>query len=746
MKMNALIAGTVTAVGTLSSYQSYAATADQSAGQLEEVVVTAERREATVQKTAISITAISGDSLATSGITTADGLSNVVPSLHITTDPGGATTIAIRGLVGTQVDEEGDPAVAFNMNGVYLARAQSYSAALFDVDRVEVLRGPQGTLYGRNSAAGIVNVITKSPTDKFEGDGSVEYGNFNAITSSGAINVPLSDTFSMRAAVQNQRHDGYANNAPSHANGYDADVNALRLSTLWKPTDTFKWLLIADYQHQGGTAGGFRGGGTPLPLNPDPWSYPLKLDGRMDHRDYGLTSQMDWNLGFANLTYLAAARRETQDDLLQRARDGLVFHGIFTQKEMSHELRLGNSKGPLKWVLGAYYFHELNTADLIIPLPPVSPLVGEPTTEFNSNFVLIYHEPQSPATSRAGFGQLTYSVTDRVRLTGGLRYTSDFKANQGGHTILRFPLTGAPDIIASVDNEEARSTNTSYKVGVDFDVTPTSMAYATLTTGYKAGGYFPANPGNPDTYKPEKVRSIELGSKNRFANNRVQVNADIFDYDYTDFQATGVDLVNGVANSVTLNAGRAHVYGLELETIFQISANDRLALDGDYLHGRFGTFYLPLGDSYSNATLSPTPTCVANPADPSCFHPVDYTGNKLPHSPEINFTGTYSHTWDLSSGASLTALGQVHYESAQALEYTNFALTNQDAFTRSNASLTYSGLNGKWSVQAYIRNIENKTVLTGAFSNPGPASNVVINGDGTLAPPRTFGFRLSAKF
>jgi len=207
-----------------------------------------------------------------------------------------------------------------------------------------------------------------------------------------------------------------------------------------------------------------------------------------------------------------------------------------------------------------------------------------------------------------------------------------------------------------------------------------------------------------------------------------------------------VDLVNGVANSVTLNAGKAHVYGLELETIFQLATYDRLEVNADYLHGRFTSFSLPLGDSYSNAVLSPTPTCVANPADPSCFNPVDYTGNKLPHSPEINLTGTYSHSWVLSSGGLLTALGQVHYESAQALEYTNFALTNQAAFTRSNVSLTYGSAEGKWSAQAYVHNIENKTVLTGAVSNPGTSPNVVTNGDGTLAPPRTFGVRLAAKF
>jgi len=156
MKANTIIACAISAVAAMVSCRALAE-AEQAPTQLEEIIITAEHREETLQKTAISISAVSGDTLAASGIVTADGLSNVMPSVHIATDPGGATQISIRGLVGTQVDEEGDPAVAFNMNGIYLARAQSYSAAFFDVDRIEVLRGPQGTLYGRNSAAGIVN-------------------------------------------------------------------------------------------------------------------------------------------------------------------------------------------------------------------------------------------------------------------------------------------------------------------------------------------------------------------------------------------------------------------------------------------------------------------------------------------------------------------------------------------------------------------------------------------------------------
>ena len=742
MKINAIIASTVTAVGSLASYQTFAAAADDNVGQLEEVVVTAEHREETVQKTALSITAISGDSLASQGIGNADGLSNVVPSVHIATDPGGATQIAVRGLVGTQVDEEGDPAVAFNMNGVYLARAQSYSAAFFDVDRVEVLRGPQGTLYGRNSSAGIVNVLTKRPTDRFEVGGAVEYGNYDTINTSGEINTPFSDKFSVRTAFQTQRHAGYANNAPA-TNTYDADSQAVRVSALWKPSDTFQWLAIVDTQHQGGASGGFRGGGGAIPLTGDPWTYPLSIDTHLNHKDYGFTSQIDWKLGFANLTYLASERGERQQDLTQRGRDGLVFHGIFTQNQESHEVRLANSSASLKWVVGAYYFHEKNTAFLALPLPQVAPLAGPPTTELNASFNLVFIKPNSPSTSKAAFAQATYSVTDRLRLTGGLRYTSDFKAAFNGRTLLTFP-NGSPDVTIATANESVNFTNTSFKAGVDFDVTSTSMAYATLTTGYKAGGYFDGAP--PNSYKPEKVRSVELGSKNRFANNRVQVNADVFDYDYSDFQATGVRLVGGQPSSVTLNAGKAHVYGLELETIFQFAHSDRIDLNADYLHGRFTNFSLPLGDTYSNAGFTKPPVCVASPNDPSCFNPVDYSGNTLPHSPEVNITGTYSHAWSLGSGASLTAVGQVHYESKQSLEYGNFAISNQPSFTRSNASITYGAPDGKWSAQAYVRNIENKNVLTLAVSNAGTAPNVVTNGDGTLASPRTYGVRLAAKF
>jgi iron complex outermembrane receptor protein len=680
---------------------------------IAEIVVTAEHRAENVQKIPLSVTAVGGDNLAKAGIVNADGLSNLVPSLHIATDAGGSTQITIRGIGSTGVTEEGDPAAAFHIDGVYLARAQSFSTAFYDIDRVEVLRGPQGTLYGRNATAGSIDVITKKPVDRYEGEAAVEVGNYSAVNTFGVINVPVASDLAVRAAFQTQRHAGYANNAP-HTNGQDADNQAGRIQTLWKPTDNFSWLIGVDYEHQGGVGGGFRGGERGLPLTSTPYTYPVTIDGHINHVDDGIMSQIDWNFGFAKLTYIAAYRRETQDDLNQVSRTGLTLDGHFKQHQMSHEVRIAHDTERLKWVVGAYYFDETGSAHLEVPL-------GGP--------VLVFSKPDAVDSSKAVFGQATYSVMDNLRLTGGVRTTQDHKATIGGLTFIR-NVDGSKTTV-SVNEEGGYFGDTNWKVGIDYDLTPRSLLYMSAGTGYKAGGYFDG--GVPNTYLPEHLFAIEVGSKNRFFNNRAQINVSAYHYDYRDFQVGSARLLGGQPSSITVNAQRATIYGVELESIFLITQNDRIDLSGDYGHGRYDKFVLPGGDVFSNAA-APAGTLI----------PANYTGNALAHMPEWTLTAGYTHTWTMSNDGKIDAHIETHYEAGQNLDYHDFAITKIGAFTRTDINLTYTSPDRKWSVAAYGRNLENKAVLILAV--PAALGANKQTGDGSLAPPRTYGVRLSAKF
>jgi len=711
LKLSLMGAAAATALIAISAHAEDAAA--PTSATLAEVVVTAQHRTENVQKIPLSITAIGGENLAKAGVSSADGLSNLVPSVHIATDPGGSTQIAIRGIGSTQVDEEGDPAAAFHLDGVYLARAQSFSTAFFDIDRVEVLRGPQGTLYGRNATAGSINVIPNKPVDHFEGAAAVDVGDYSTINTFGMINAPLTDTLAVRTAFQTQKHDAYANNSPG-ADTMDADSQAARLQVLWRPTSNFSWLVGVDYGHQGGAGGGFRGSARPLPIVGDPYAYPLTIDSKLNHVDQGIKSQIDWDFGLAQLTYIASYRRETQDDLQQISRSGLTLDGRFRQHQTSHEVRLAKNTERLKWVVGAYYFDEWNSADLRLPL-------GGP--------FLVFSKPDAVDTSKAVFGQATYSVLDNLRLTAGIRYTRDHKATTDGLTYLLMP--DGNKVTVAVNNEGGTFSDISWKAGIDYDLSPNSLLYVTTGTGYKAGGYFDG--GVPNTYDPEHLYSIEAGSKNRFFDKRVQVNLSAYHYNYKNFQVSSARLLGGQPSSITVNAQKATVYGVELESIFLVTPDDRIDLSANYTHGKYDKFYLPGGDAFSN---------IGRPA--GTLVPADYSGNTLAHAPKWTFTAGYGHTWTVASGATIEAHVQTHYESNQDLDYHNFAVTHIGSYTRTDANLTYTAAGGKWSVMAYVRNLEDKAVLILATpDSQTPNPNV---GDGALAPPRTYGVRISAKF
>jgi iron complex outermembrane receptor protein len=234
--------------------------------------------------------------------------------------------------------------------------------------------------------------------------------------------------------------------------------------------------------------------------------------------------------------------------------------------------------------------------------------------------------------------------------------------------------------------------------------------------------------------------------KNRFLDNRLQLNATAFLYDYRDFQVTAVGVIAGQNASVTLNADKARVYGVEFETSLVVTENDRLDATLGWLHAEYTDFVLPLGDAFANNN--------ANAAVPACFkanfalaapRPTDFSGCRMARTPKWSLNVGYQHTWAMESGARLVGRVQTHYESAKNLEYHGFAQNKQDGFTKSDVSLTYSSADDRWSLQGYVRNIENDDVRTA--SSPNSTTGLSTNGNGEFyAPPRTFGLRLGVNF
>lgn len=710
----------------------------QSNMEIEEVVVTAERREETAQRTPLAITALSADQLEKQGVRTVTDLTTVVPGVQIGS-VGGSVEIAVRGIGSTNNTEVGDPAVAFNVDGVYMARPRSAAGLFFDLDRTEVLRGPQGTLYGRNATAGSLNVITKKPTSEYEANAQLELGNYSLIRASGAVNLPVSDKVAVRAAFQTAKRDGYTNNAPS--NDYnDEDAVALRLHVLLKPTDNFSLLLSGDYFRNDyvGTAsaplGRYSAGG-------DPYTFPISRDGSSNQQNYGLSAQADLDLAFGVLTYLGAIRNDLVHTLAGSGRGyplgaprppngcdpvlGLGCNTIYfdsDERQETHELRLGNGEGRFKWVGGLYYFEETNNVYANI-FPAVA-----------------FIQPNTYADSKAVFAQGTYSFTDQLRATAGLRYTRDHKGRTGGTYValnsnggcqlpggMERPFLGAPPPGCLLYGNVADFTweSTDYKLGVEFDLTPTSLLFASTSTGYKAGGYGDGLPPLNNKYEPERLTAYEVGAKNRFLDNRAQLNLSAFYYDYQDFQVTGTGVVAGQPSAVTVNAAKATLYGAELEGTLLITENDRIDGSAAYLHAEYKDFTLLGGDAFFPG--------LAN-----------YSGLTLAKSPEWTFNLGYQHSWSFANDGRLTVRVQTHYESSKNLDYHNFGVTAQDAYTKTDLIVTYDAPGGVWSLMAYGRNLEDEAVLVQGSPDAQNANRFA--GSGAYAPPRLYGVQLSTRF
>jgi iron complex outermembrane recepter protein len=703
---------------------------------LEEIIVTAQRRSENLEKTPLAITALSADTLEMRGISTADDLNQLVPGLAVSRT-GISAQIGIRGVVSTNDTEVGDPAVAFNVDGVYLARSRGALAALFDVSRIEILRGPQGTLYGRNATAGSINVITNKPDlEKVSGSASIEYGNYNEFQTSGMLNIPISTTFGLRGAFQTDRHDGYSVNYPAQPY-QDLDSTAGRVEALWKPVDQLSALLSLEYYHDGGA--GFGGYGATNPLGTyatgagaSPYNFAVSQDGYNNETTKGITLSVDWALPFAaTLSYLGNYRTDDWHSLSGSTAQGPTGAYCATptsadcrsntffslENQTSHELRLGNGEGRLKWVLGLYYFKENN--DVFLGITPIAGITS-----------LAFVQPSVTEESKAAFGQATFSITDRFRLTGGARYTQDHKGRIGANEAFG-PIVGEQCVGCGPLNDNFADlswSKTTWKGGLEFDVTSDSMLYASVGTGYKAGGYGDGVAPNNNPYNPEDILAYDLGIKNDLLGHRLQVNVDSF-YDlYTNYQASGLAVVSGQSSLVTINAGKAKIYGMELEGASLLTDVDKVNLSVALLHATFTQFDL-LGDPFSTG-------------------PVSYTGNNLPNAPRVTVNVGYQHVFDLAAGATITPRADLTYVSSQDLDYHNYDVTKQGDYTKTDLSLSYDSADRRWRVMAYVHNLEDKAVLASAAPDPRAASIAIgkISGFGSYLPPRTFGLKLSANF
>lgn len=674
-------------------------------GVLAEVVVTAEKRASSEQKTPIAMSVFSSEQLQKNGVGNLSDLTAIAPSVSI--GKGNATSVVtIRGVSSRDTTETGDPAVAISVDGFYFQRAIGLADSMFDLERVEVLRGPQGTLYGRNATGGAINFITAKPTKEFEGKASVAFGNYDLVSTEAALNLPLSDRVQMRASFFTRSHDGYRDNGPARS-GDDSDAKAARLHLLMEPTDQLTALLTAEFAELGGIgpavygtplvfdgAGGVVHGVRPLPDDAKRW--PMSdPTGFMDSTSKSLRWKLDYDLGFADITYFGGYRRldyHALTDLDGTDTGAFYFQANEQPRTWNHELRLSSQgDAPLTWQVGAFYFEEKN--DLLTYFQNY--FVADPPAN-----LFIFEYPDIVAKSTAVFGQAGYRLTDALQVEAGVRYTEDEKHRAGS---LNY---GSGVLLQDASSDSSKPT---YHAGVNWQLTPDNLLYAKYDTGYKAGGFTDAAP-----YDPETITAYEIGAKNRLLGNTVQLNVASFYYDYKDQQIN--QFIDG--RSFIRNAGASEIYGLEVDGSALLSDADRVDGYVGYLHAEFTDFLLAVGSA--NMQLA---------------------GNHPPQSPGWSANLGYQHRFDLPGGSALTARVQSRYEDTSYLTVYNFPNSRQESYTRSDAIVTYEPSDAQWSIEAYGRNLENSRVFTASQEN-----GLWGTYNYQFTDPRTYGVRVSVNW
>ncbi|WP_206244868.1 TonB-dependent receptor [Novosphingobium terrae] len=731
-------------------------TAPPTTNGLQDIIVTAQRRSENLQKTALAVSAVAGDVLVRQSVTQATDLTRLVPALQVA-PAASYTQIYLRGVGSFGANAFAEQGVAFNMDGVYLSRPAAPAALFYDLERMEVLKGPQGTLYGRNASGGAVNVITAKPRlGETSGFINGEYGNYNTAKVSAAINLPLGERWAVRLAGQHASHDGYFND------GYDDEnTQAARTQVKFDSHAGFDADLMLDYGHVGGKGPG----GTIMPLigngrlgvsdpavlaayqaasptAPVP-QVVARNDGFQRNNFYGVALTANQDLGFAKLTLLPSFR-ETDINFLSYA-SSFYIRDVEKTHQTSLEARLANARGAVNWVLGGYFFDERVHASQ--------------TYDQGSNRLQV--NPLLATRSLAAFGQATVTVLPAFRITGGLRYTDDHKQQNTVFTNAPFvgfvsPATGNFTPIFNPITAQAVSDihfrKVTWKAGVEYDAGPRSLLYASVATGFKSGALFAAQGNN--TSAPENLTAYTLGAKNRFLDNRLQLNLEAFWWDYKNQQVSHLGPVQVASTPaggiyapvfITENAGSARLYGVEAELQFKPDDADLLSADLQWLHARYRRFGY---NSYSSSGAVPAVGCAVSPtsliaATPGgAIYAVDCSGRQVVNAPEWTLNMAYEHRFALRNGGKVTFGANTRIQSGSYVSIDYLPGGYQSTYTTSDVRLEYQPKSGKLTLGLFANNLENTTIFAASFQSP-VKNGVLYN---QLRPPRTYGARASVRF
>jgi len=597
----ALCGGAVTLASTvIHAQEAGSATAGVAAGQsaasggIEEVIVTARRRNESIQTTPVAVTAITTSQLDDAAVGNIGALQGAAPNLLITQQQTGssAANVSIRGIAFADIEKSFDPAVGINVDGVYIGTSTGQYLDYFDIASIEVLRGPQGTLFGRNTIAGVINIQRTKPTGEWGGKFDASFGRFDEVGVRGVINMPLaSDTLALKLFAFHNESDGFYKDGYSDEDRGGWENDNFGATLLWTPTDNFSALLTLERQEQdydpvvgsiSQTGDIFCAFAPPNECNRNNTDDIYTTFGQDpalgEYESPAGTLQLDWDAGAVKLTSITSYRESEERTLMDvdaLSADLYVFDRYQDYDQLSQEFRAaGNLGDRIDYVAGLYYFEsEYN----LVQLTKLFGILGAPFAESQ--------DTTGKSESYAGYLDLNWAFADRWRLSLGGRYTHDKKENiQAPNPTL---LTGS--------SAEASWDKFTPKVGIDFRPNDDLMIYASYSRGYRSGGFNGRGQtlvSSTTPYDPETVDAYEIGLKSEFMDRRVSLNLAAFYTDYQDMQqSTTITLAGGVGNeTIVTNASTADIMGLEADFTFQ--PTDQFVMRGSlgYIDAEFGDF------------------------------------------------------------------------------------------------------------------------------------------------------------
>lgn len=864
-----------------------------------DIVVTAQRKSENLQDVPLAITAVTGETLAQKNITDVTRLQDIAPGLSVGRS-GSDARPNIRGINTEAIGANSDPRIAFYVDDVYQSRTSQALAAFVDLERVEVQRGPQGTLFGRNSFGGNIALYSAKPTSTFGAGGSLLYGRFNRLRGEAFINVPLSEDFQARFAGMVERADGFVKNTSTGSDLGDEKQYFVRGSLRFAPRGSdLEVVLRGSYWKQGGngiSAFGYKSLGTPydpslvrgpggtlvvggrtltfpagfnrgsafginsfinsrfrdgivdvtangfgvdlgVPIERDPYKINFDTVTVRDTTQKQFTGTVSYDLGPATFRAITGysdffAVRSSDNDFSPAP--VAIDYNKTDVRTFSQEVQLlsSDTASPFQWIVGGYYYNdkirEIFFSDNNLaffttgsgPLFPGGAIGILPTGSISPTRDDAYSPVQLKTKSYAGFAQASYNLTEALRVTAGVRYTSDRKNYAAGVTngvltpkpvgVTNFAFDlyqptnftcgstttaqgtsavsqGATTPATFIQCGDAKFNFATFRGAIDYKVAERSLLYASISTGRRSGGFNnvlqdPANPAlGVIAFQPEKVTAFEVGSKNRFFDNKLQANLAAFYNRFSGLQVQRqVPAPNGLTTlSIIENSGKGRSYGLEAELLYKPVRALSLGLAAVYLNSKYTEY--ETGTAANG--LAPFLRCPVSPAardyaceaggfspngfpfpnglsDPGRFRRVTILPNgnpvfnyiiagkgengerysaNIPLSPKWTVTGTAAYDIAIGGGT-LTPSAQVYYNAGFDNLDLNLPIAKTSSYTKTDLRLTYVPTDERFTLQAYVENVEDEAVL----NRTAIGANRSINA--SYAMPRTYGVKAGFRF